>query len=118
MNRQIIMAGVLALTVLGLVGCEQTISKTEQAEAGAQEPEAERFDDLIGKNGKVQFKRDMLGASADLPIPPMTDGINGASVSISGKFVHISDQWVVLESQQVQTWVPRENVLLFYAYQP
>ncbi len=63
-------------------------------------------------NATVQFRRDLLGASADLPIPPTTDGINGASVSVAGTLMLVNEQWVVLEQGDKELWIPRDNVLL------
>ena len=60
----------------------------------------------------LQFKRDLLGAGANLPISPMTTNINGAQVSIRGKLVRFDREWVVLEAEGQTLWVPTQNVLL------
>jgi len=74
----------------------------------------------IGKDVIVQFDRSVLGAGANLPIPPTTGSINGADTALSGKLIFISKNWLQLEvrtSQRSETdiktfWIPRSKVLL------
>jgi len=74
----------------------------------------------LGEEVIVQFDRASLGSGAPLPVPPTTEGINGASTSIRGKLLTADSQWIVVEKtkpaqtgQSIETfWIPREKVLL------
>ncbi len=73
----------------------------------------------VGAPCKVQFRRDLLGTSRDLPVPPMTDSMNGAETSLSGRFLRMDDEWIVLErNDNEQVWVPREVVLAAPGHDP
>ena len=87
---------VFALTLI-LVGCGQR-------NVASQPPKA--------KSATVQFRRDILGASRELPVSPMTDIQNGAEVSVSGRLLEVNEEWVVLEQGKQELWIPRDNVLL------
>lgn len=60
----------------------------------------------------LQFRRDALGAAANLPVPPTSDSHNGAPVSIQGKLVTITDDWIGLDRDSRRHWIPRETVLM------
>ena len=63
----------------------------------------------------IQFLRDALGGSTNLPISPTTSSINGAKVAISGYMLEMNDEWIVLKTQTDggnELWIPRRNVLL------
>ena len=62
----------------------------------------------------MQFRRDMLGTSANLPVGPMTDSIDGAAVSVGGKLPGADPDWIALENEVAggSMWVPRRNVLM------
>jgi hypothetical protein len=71
----------------------------------------------VGKWCEVQFRRDALGAAADLPIPPATTNINGASVTISGKLKALDDNWLELgevDNQDEKTLflIPTHGILM------
>ncbi|MEM9294944.1 MAG: hypothetical protein AAGA57_04005 [Planctomycetota bacterium] len=69
----------------------------------------------VGAYCTIQFKRDVLGASGDLPVSPTADSIHGASLSIRGSLVTMNRDWVVIKQEDVavaEVWVPRANVLL------
>jgi hypothetical protein len=74
----------------------------------------------IGKDVVVQFDRSSLGAAASLPVPPTTEGINGAGTAIRGKLLGATKSWIQLgvttsrvQGASVQTfWIPREKILL------
>ena len=68
-------------------------------------------------NCTVQFKRDLLGASANLPVSPTTESINGVSVSVSGTLLSLDREWIVLKSGNGTVWVPRQNVLLLQFFE-
>ena len=96
---------VMIFGVLGMTGCE---SKTPSTRSSTNRicPEA-------GAYCTVQFRRDALGASRDLPVPPTTGSINGAEVCVSGKFSKMNENWVVLtESNGGEIWIPRSMILL------
>jgi hypothetical protein len=63
--------------------------------------------------GTVYMRSDVLGKRDEQPTPVLTDVLNGARVSLSGKIVELRSDAVVLiygESQR-RVWIPRENVL-------
>ncbi len=64
----------------------------------------------------VQFRRDALGANRNLPISPMTDRIDGAEVSVTGKFKSMSEDWIVVQDNTGDIWIPRGMVLLFKVF--
>jgi hypothetical protein len=77
----------------------------------------------LGAYCTVQFNRNALGAAMASPVPPMTNVMNGADVSIDGKLLKVDADWVVLESQvgagtssspwhMANIWIPRQNILL------
>lgn len=75
----------------------------------------------IGSRCKVQFRRgDALGSAAALPVPPITDTINGAEVGVSGKLLRADADWIVIEEngsgprylKEHQLWIPCSAVLL------
>ena len=74
--------------------------------------EAELLEHNIGKYCTVQLRRDMLGQSADLPTPPQTDTINGADVKVSGQFVSMVDEWIIIENKGKEIWIYKPNILL------
>jgi hypothetical protein len=59
----------------------------------------------------VQFRRDALGSGGS-PVSPTTDSINGAEVSIQGTLVRVDSEWVVVDREHRELWVPRQSVLL------
>lgn len=64
-------------------------------------------------SGTVYFRSDVLGKTEGNPTPVLTDNLNGARVSLSGKVVELRSDAVILlygESQR-RVWIPRENVL-------
>jgi len=71
-----------------------------------------------GKNCTVQFRRDALGGAANLPVPPTTPSINGATVAIQGKLIAVSHEAILLSSdgdkyvQGKQLWIPKSSILL------
>ncbi len=96
---------VIILGVLGMAGCE---SKTPSAQSSTN-----RIYPKAGAYCTVQFRRDALGASANLPIPPTTGNINGAAVCVTGKFSKMNEDWVILtEGDSREIWIPRSVILL------
>jgi hypothetical protein len=68
--------------------------------------------DHIGQSCTVQFRRDALGAGADIPVPPTTDAINGASVNITGTLRKAGSDWVVVEFGNEQYFIATHAILL------
>jgi hypothetical protein len=66
----------------------------------------------VGKLCTIQFRRDALGAAASLPVGPMTDSINGAETSISGKLLRVTTDWLVVERNGKDVWIPQSVVLM------
>ena len=84
--------------------------------AGCSQPVPDKKDSVvlskwIGQNILIQFRRDALGAGRELPISPDTDEINGASTSIVGKLIAVSETSVVIQRKDDPHWVPRETIL-------
>ena len=98
---------VIVLPLFAVISCD---SKTSCSKA------ANRITPKAGAICTVQFRRDALGASASLPISPTTYNINGAEVSIGGRFSRMDDSWVVLTAfkndKKEEIWIPH-SVILF-----
>ena len=67
---------------------------------------------LVGRNVKVQFRRDALGVAATAPIPPTGQGPGGRLVSINGTVRSTSGGWLVLERDKNIYYVSLASVLL------
>jgi hypothetical protein len=70
---------------------------------------------LKSKRGKpciVQFKRNALGGAASLPVPPTTNSINGADVSISGTLQKVDKDAVIISNGKTTYWIPKDSILL------
>jgi hypothetical protein len=89
--------------------------------AGCESPDPEQqaisaLRAKIGYRCTVQFRRDALGAAAAVPVPPTTDNINGADVTLSGKLKDVKGDWLVLEYQRgvskpTEYWIARNSIL-------
>lgn len=66
----------------------------------------------VGKSCSIQFRRDVLGSGASGPSSPLAGNINGADVAISGTLKSSNGEWVVLDVQGIETWVPKGVILL------
>lgn len=64
-----------------------------------------------GRMVKVHFTGFALGGNLDNPISVTTDIINGAQVTLSGRFVSMNDEWLVLDYDNTEKWIVREHVL-------
>ena len=60
----------------------------------------------------VQFRGDALGLSANIPMQPMIDNMNGAVTSISGTLKRRSVNWVVIDHNGKEVWIPKTAILL------
>ncbi|MBN1805059.1 MAG: hypothetical protein JW837_07400 [Sedimentisphaerales bacterium] len=96
---------IIIFSVLGMIGCER---KAPSILSGKN-----RTCPKAGACCTVQFRRDALGASANLPVPPTTDSINGAGVCVGGKFSKMNEEWVVItKDNSREIWIPRSVILL------
>ena len=72
----------------------------------------------IGKNVRVQFRRDALGAGAVLPISPETGEINGAETTVVGILLKVETKSIVISNhlrERSPKWIPREVILFVEA---
>ena len=67
-------------------------------------------DAIIGKECRVQFRRDALGMSSNTGVAPTQD-YRGLT-SINGRVVDLNDQWVVIQQQNKRYVVPHGAILL------
>lgn len=65
-----------------------------------------------GTKCAVQFRRDALGAAANLPVSPDTDNINGAQVSLTGTLKSMNADWIVVTQGKTDYWIARDSVLM------
>lgn len=69
----------------------------------------------VGDFCVVQFRRDALGAGANLPISPSTGEINGASVTLRGKLLAAEGEGLVIEDsvhfRGGTVWIPYHVIL-------
>jgi hypothetical protein len=76
-------------------------------------PQTSSYGNLpVGATCTVQLRRDALGGAASVPVPVLTDNINGAEVSVSGTLVKVDADWVVITVDKNMLWIARPNVLL------
>ena len=69
----------------------------------------------VGKNVRVQFQRDALGAAASLPVSPTTGEINGAQTCVVEKLVSVEATAIVIGPEDRPKWIPLEVILLVEA---
>jgi len=98
------MVAVVAALIV-TTGCEQRVH--------AAAPGGSRLAQMHSKMCTVQFRRDALGAAGTLPVSPMTGGINGAQVAVTGKLRSFDDAWLALDTEKHGVlFIPKEVVLL------
>jgi len=68
-----------------------------------------------GASITVQIRRDALGGGANLPVPPTTTVMNGASVAIRGTLVERAGEWIVVDAEGMRHWIHVDSVLLISA---
>jgi hypothetical protein len=66
----------------------------------------------IGKSCTVQFRRNALGGAATLPVPPTTNAVNGADVSLSGALRSVEERGIIIESGKRLFWIPTGSILI------
>ena len=109
--KKTILLPIALLSLMSVAGCSNEKSD------GMTSSELSNW---IGKNVRIQFRRDALGAAASLPISPTTGEINGASTTIVGQLLKINAQSIVVGDHQRSEspkWIPRE-VILFVELNP
>lgn len=94
----------LLLCVISAVSCLNKTNAAAPSLAVDQPAQA-------GAACKVQFRRDALGAAADMPVPPTSDSHNGAALSSSGQFVRLTSDWFVMNRENAEVWIPVEAIL-------
>ena len=67
---------------------------------------------LVGRNVRVQFRRDALGSAAPAPVPPTGQGPGGRSVSVTGVVRSATGGWLVLEHDKGSYYVSLASVLM------
>ncbi|GAC1346937.1 MAG: hypothetical protein NVSMB14_09790 [Isosphaeraceae bacterium] len=60
----------------------------------------------------VQFRRDALGGADRILSSYKADRYNGVEVSVRGKIVAESPEWLVLETKNQELWIPITSILL------
>lgn len=100
-SKWLISKSMFFVVAIVIAGCNQVQNRTEQAE----------LSQWIGENVRVQFRRDALGAAANLPISPKTGEINGASTTLVGTLLNVYSTSIIIEENTRQKWIPREVIL-------
>jgi hypothetical protein len=67
---------------------------------------------LVGRNVKVQFRRDALGVAAGAPISPTAQGPGGRAVHLVGTVRSVTGGWLVLERERNTYWIPHSTILV------
>jgi hypothetical protein len=65
---------------------------------------------LIGRDCRVQFRRDALGMAGASPVGP-TQQWNGQT-TLKGKIVELNDQWLILSVDSKRYCIPHASILL------
>lgn len=73
----------------------------------------------VNSNCTIYFNRDALGGTPATIVPITCDNFNGAQVSLSGKLVKVTSEWIIIETfignddkNKQMYWAPRNVVLL------
>ncbi|MBL9001592.1 MAG: hypothetical protein JNK25_10700 [Phycisphaerae bacterium] len=110
-TRTLLTCGVLAVILAGTFALSP---------AAGPDPLAAR----IGRDCKVQFRRDYLGASCPTPVAYSTDVVNGSVLSLVGELTGVDESWVRIRTLRRETtearanirrdefWIPRDAILL------
>ena len=101
----------LVLTFLAVVGLS-IYSYWSDYRDQALRRERELLSPVRGAFCTIVLKRELLGIDRIGATPASVEGVSN---HVSGEFVLMNDQWVVLDGatpSEPQQWVPREHVLL------
>jgi hypothetical protein len=60
----------------------------------------------------VQLRRDALGGSLGVVVPPLTTSVGGSDISLSGRIRVLNSEWLLLDSPRGEVWIPRSAILL------
>lgn len=66
---------------------------------------------LVGKTCTVQFRSDVLGMTTSTPASPSSTIINGVDTTVKGLLRSTQGDWVVVESNGQEVWIPKEVIL-------
>jgi hypothetical protein len=102
-------------TILTLLACVAALATTLII-TGCNEAQASTAPHRKGLC-TVQFRRDALGAAANLPISPMVNGINGSETCIRGTLTSSNDDSVSIKSGDKDIWIPKSVILLIEFHQ-
>jgi hypothetical protein len=94
---------------LALIFCSSCDEPAKQVQNPAETPPVS-----VGDSVTVQFRRDALGGGANLPVSPMSYGINGADVCIIGKVEKVQPGWLsvrVVKNNETVNGKPVESVV-------
>lgn len=100
---------ILTLTVaISAVAAATALSAFASSQRSAPAPAS-----YLDRYATVQLRHDVLGLKTDAGLV-INDAITAARASITGKFLSAGEQFVVLEVQHEEVWIPRDNVLLIH----
>ncbi len=89
----------LAVTALSLSGCNKASAEDSPMTFG-------------GRRCTVQFRPDALGAAAGSPASPRTALMNGVDTTIHCTFKSTREDWIVVEREHKEVWIPMNVILL------
>ena len=105
MKKSILFCCMLAAITVCAVGCKDRSQKDVLSEK-------------VNSNCTIYFNRAALGGTSPNIVPATTDSIDGASISLSGKLIKVTPEWIVLEyypdnniKMKRNAWIPRRVVL-------
>ena len=102
MKKNVLLYCVLVAIAILMVGCRHR-------------PRPDALNEKINSNCTIYFNRVALGGTSANIVPVITDETNGARVSMSGKLLKVTPEWVVIAVGNVadkkMLWVPRNVVL-------
>ncbi len=93
----------LTLAALSLTGCSQATA-------------ADSSTNPAPRPCTVQFRRDALGAAASSPGSPRTPFMNGVDTTIHCTFKSTREDWVIVEREHKEVWIPK-SVVLFVEFE-
>lgn len=105
MKKTILICGILAAITFSVLGCKDQV-----------QPDV--LNEKVNSSCTVYFSRAALGGTSTNIVPVTTDNINGAEVSLSGKLIEVTPEWIVLEyhpdnnlKMKRSAWIPRSVIL-------
>ena len=105
MKKTIFLCCIIVVITVCVVGCKDRSQKDVLSEK-------------VNSNCTVYFSRAALGGTSSNIVPVTTDNINGAKISLSGKLIKVTPEWIVLEyyldnnlKMKRNAWIPRGVVL-------